>query len=155
MNENTRTIVMIFAFIMAVLALSSCGKSSSTIEGQVGIQLESGKVVYMSKGEVGLTKVKPTYDYKDSKGILGGYMDIIGFYNAKSALANSKMLISVKTDFEGSYSFKDVMLGNYYICAVWKQGINQCLWIVPVTVAKGKSTKLDLSNDNLTEYLSD
>lgn len=56
---------------------------------------------------------------------------------------------TANSDVDGKFKFENVAPGNYFLHA-YSSGDVPAMWMIPVTVEAGKSTKLDLANGNAT-----
>ncbi|MDO8476643.1 MAG: hypothetical protein Q7W02_10735 [Candidatus Rokubacteria bacterium] len=60
---------------------------------------------------------------------------------------------STRTDVNGTYAFRTVPRGKYYLYAEYKVFDNELSWLVPVEIT-GEEQKMDLSNSNSGALLS-
>jgi tetratricopeptide (TPR) repeat protein len=130
--------------------------ATGEVKGRVGIQLGSGRVVYMATDKIYLMKNR--LRWAAGKSGFASLRKIESFGNAQSAFRSAlnagNVLYNIKTDFEGQYWGTGIPEGTYYYYCLWTQNVNNCIWTGQVSVKAGHVTTLDLTGQNLAEYYS-
>jgi hypothetical protein len=156
---------IIFLSVLLSILIGSDIVFAGDINGRVGIVMRNGDVKYGAKIDVFLvtravslspagreSDYKNKFDYQRAllKSLFHSYQQV------EAAIETSDYVKQrVKTDFEGKFSFVNVVPGQYFVVVTFPTKIAgyQVFWQSPVLMEK-ENIKIDLSNDNmpLTPY---
>ena len=133
--------------------------TSGKVEGTIGVILGDGSIRSGARIEVALVTKSIPIPYNSD-------WDAIGSYDKRKALLQSGLdfdnnvkhemevnpnyiIARTTSNLNGQFEFADIKEGNYFILIDSVIGQNGVIWQLPVSVKKGKTIKVELSNDNL------